>query len=285
MLDPTTIAQLRTLALRAGRARARSWLEAEIGSEAEGSVCVGLRDYAPGDDLRHVDWRWCARRDELLTKVYAVNLSAAAWVVLDASRSMAGAKFALARRLAMALAYVGAAGQQTVRLAIQAGHEPREWPPLARHGQVASLGSLAALQPDGARFELPSLAAALAADPQRRGPVVIISDFYGGQSLDAPLERLLAAGYRPRVVQVYDAGDRECRWLGDVELIDVETGIGRPAVVTERVAAAYRAAFARFMASVAASCRLRGVAFRQLRCDTPLSELLPWLFGLESGTS
>lgn len=285
MLDPTTISQLRTLALRAGRVRARSWLEAETGAVAEGSACVGLRDYAPGDDLRHVDWRWCARRDELLTKIYAVNLSAAAWVVLDASRSMAGAKFALARRLAVALAYVGAAGQQTVRLVVQAGDEPREWPPLARHGQVASLGSLAALQPDGALFELPSLAAALAAEPQRRGPVVIISDFYCGQSLDAPLERLLKAGYRPRIVQVYDAGDGECRWLGDVELVDIETGIGRPAVVTERVAAAYRAAFARFMASVAASCRLRGVAFRQLPSDTPLGELLPWLFGLESGTS
>lgn len=47
------------------------------------------RSYAPGDDLRHVDWRVLARTGELLVQVYREEVQPRLDVLLDASRSMA----------------------------------------------------------------------------------------------------------------------------------------------------------------------------------------------------
>ena len=111
--------------------------------------------------------------------------------------------------------------------------------------------------------------------------MVLISDFYGGRDLAGPLDTLLTHGFRPHVVQIYGADEAECRFLGDVELVDAETGTARRAVVTEAMAAAYCKAFAAFQQSIAATCRKRRVPCWQVRTDTPLDDLLPKLFGLD----
>ena len=46
------------------------------------------RAYLPGDDLRHLDWRILARRDQYLTRRYREERSLPLALVLDASASM-----------------------------------------------------------------------------------------------------------------------------------------------------------------------------------------------------
>lgn len=46
------------------------------------------RDYAPGDDLRHLDWRAFAKSDRYVIKQYEEETNLRAYVVLDRSRSM-----------------------------------------------------------------------------------------------------------------------------------------------------------------------------------------------------
>lgn len=46
------------------------------------------RAYLPGDDLRHLDWRILARRDQLLTRRYREERSLPLLLVLDTSASM-----------------------------------------------------------------------------------------------------------------------------------------------------------------------------------------------------
>ena len=55
---------------------------------AGGTEVTALRDYAPGDDYRLIDWVWCARRDELLTKVFEGHTDLHSYVLLDCSASM-----------------------------------------------------------------------------------------------------------------------------------------------------------------------------------------------------
>lgn len=43
-----------------------------------------LRDYAPGDEIRHVNWKATARRDKLLTNEYEAERSGDAIIILDA---------------------------------------------------------------------------------------------------------------------------------------------------------------------------------------------------------
>jgi uncharacterized protein (DUF58 family) len=46
------------------------------------------KDYVPGDDLRHVDWRAFARTDRLTIKLYREEISPHLDIVVDTSRSM-----------------------------------------------------------------------------------------------------------------------------------------------------------------------------------------------------
>ncbi|TDQ54993.1 DUF58 domain-containing protein [Actinorugispora endophytica] len=71
--------RLRTLP--AGRASAP---DSTLGSGRAGTLTFRtLRDYAPGDDIRHIHWRSTARTGRLLTRVYADTSDARLTVLLD----------------------------------------------------------------------------------------------------------------------------------------------------------------------------------------------------------
>src|SRR3954447_20030164 len=75
------------------------------------------REYAPGDDIRHIDWKVYARTERYHLKQYEQETNLVAWLVVDASESMTvgthrradGAvvtKYDAAATLAAALAYL-----------------------------------------------------------------------------------------------------------------------------------------------------------------------------------
>ena len=69
------------------------------------------REYAPGDDLRHLDWKVYGRTDKLYLKQFEEETNLACYLLLDTSGSMGYAgqtitKLEHARRLAASLAYL-----------------------------------------------------------------------------------------------------------------------------------------------------------------------------------
>src|SRR5687767_10304283 len=69
------------------------------------------RQYGPGDEIRHIDWRAFGKTDRYYVKEYEEETNLKAYLVLDTSGSMGYAgrtasKFEHARRLAAALAYL-----------------------------------------------------------------------------------------------------------------------------------------------------------------------------------
>src|SRR5205823_500515 len=91
------------------------------------------RNYQPGDDLRHLDWRLYARSDRLCIKRYMQETNVRFYVVCDTSASMKyrgaaawGSKLECARVLAAALTWFllhqnDAAGMVSLRPAKVAG--------------------------------------------------------------------------------------------------------------------------------------------------------------------
>ena len=68
------------------------------------------RQYAPGDDFRHIDWKAYQRLNRLLLRLFDEEQDLPIYLFIDASRSMAEtAKFDQARRIAAALCYIGLA--------------------------------------------------------------------------------------------------------------------------------------------------------------------------------
>ena len=69
------------------------------------------REYAPGDDLRHVNWKLYARHDRLYIKEYDADTNLNLYILLDSSASMTCAnagrsKLHYAASLAAALAHL-----------------------------------------------------------------------------------------------------------------------------------------------------------------------------------
>jgi uncharacterized protein (DUF58 family) len=146
------------------------------------------RQYGPGDEIRHIDWRAYGKTDRYYVKEYEEETNLKAYLVVDSSGSMgyAGktvAKFEHARRLAAALAYLAisqrdAVGLVTFDSAVRAMIPPRAAPD---HFSVVCK-VLEATQP-GADTPLSGILHALAGRIRRRGLVVIFSD--GFDQIDA----------------------------------------------------------------------------------------------------
>src|ERR1700712_184318 len=69
------------------------------------------REYGPGDEIRHIDWRAFGKSDRYYVKEYEEETNLKAYLVVDTSGSMAYSgqtvsKFEYARRIAASLAYL-----------------------------------------------------------------------------------------------------------------------------------------------------------------------------------
>src|SRR5215510_7950109 len=79
------------------------------------------RQYMPGDDLRHLDWKLLARTDRLYIKKYQGETNAQIHLLVDASASMGYAsgpvsKLQYAQYLASSLAFLGVRQHDSVGL-------------------------------------------------------------------------------------------------------------------------------------------------------------------------
>ena len=164
------------------------------------------REYVPGDDVRHVDWRACARTDALFVRLYREEVAPHLDVVLDRSASMAStpAKDRAARDLVDALACLAERSGSTARRFV-AGGEPFDETavPPAAGGDPGALLPRAPLKPRGLR--------------------AVVGDFLVPDD-PAPRIRALAAGAAHLwVVQLLDPWEANPALDGATTLVDVET--------------------------------------------------------------
>src|SRR5262249_33178117 len=146
------------------------------------------RQYGPGDEIRHIDWRAYGKTDRYYVKEFEEETNLKAYLVVDSSGSMgyAGrtvAKFEHARRLAAAPGYLaisqrGAVGLVTFDPAFRALTPPRSAP---SHFSVVCQ-ALERTRPGG-ETALSGILHALAERIRRRGLVIVLSD--GFDQVDA----------------------------------------------------------------------------------------------------
>src|SRR6516165_235659 len=147
--DPDVIARIADLTLRS-----RRLVEGAI-SGLHRSPFHGFnvefaeyRDYAPGDDLRRLDWRVFARSDRHYIKQYEDESNVKVTFVVDASASMNYrgsaplSKFDYAATLVVSLAMLLADQQDPVGLVLFDEHAGTVLPPNATQAQVMVIARL-----------------------------------------------------------------------------------------------------------------------------------------------
>lgn len=166
------------------------------------------RQYAPGDDLRHIDWKVLARTDRFFVKRYQQETNCGVQILIDASASMAYGegdenKLEYARRLAACVAYVSLMQRDSVRLH---AFDEKLATPLPRRSSLAGIHDLllmlAGLEARGGT-QLPAALAKVVATTSRRGIVVIISDLLDDEEqIIAGLRRATVSGQEVVVFHV-----------------------------------------------------------------------------------
>ena len=253
------------------------------------------RQYAPGDDPRHIDWKVFGRTDRYYVKEYEEETNLQCSIVFDLSGSMAGtsgknlpdqkvSKFDYARYLVASLAYfifqqrdaIGlTAFDQAARLNI-----PTKFRPGHLHNLLVELEGL---QPGNEREADLSIIHQVAESMRRKGMVILVSDFFC--PLDVLLnvfEHLRFRGHEVVVFQVVDDYElnfdfnRLTRFVG----LEGEAPIlGMP----QDMQTEYKKNFNHHLETLKKSCGVNRIDYTLLRTSQPLDFALHAYLAARSG--
>jgi uncharacterized protein (DUF58 family) len=191
---------------------------------------AGHREYAPGDDLRHLDWRVYYRREKLFIKQYELETNFVAHLVLDASASMRYGqgpqeKWNYAACAAMALAYAIIRQGDKVGLLLVDRQVKAAIPPASALPQIVRFSQ--ALD-QASRDDPTDLAHALlevAGRLGRRQIVLIFSDFLTDlAALERALQRLRYDAHEVVLLQVLHPDERHFDLHGQIRFVPLEDG-------------------------------------------------------------
>lgn len=277
-LDPLTLAKLQGLRLRA-RHIVEGYVAGLHRSPFRGYSIefAEHREYAPGDDLKHLDWRVYGRTDKYYLKQYEDETNLACCLALDASESMfyrssaeGLSKWEYAQCLAAALALIVLEQQDSIGLAVfdseirhfvrPAGGSPQL--PLILHSlEQAKPGPNTAAGP---------VFHELAQRLGKRGVVIVLSDMFDNvPKLFTGLSHLRSRRHDVAVLQVLDAAELDFPFRQWTRFDGLE-GAADLNVDPAAIRQAYLKEFDRFRQSISSGCRTLGIEHRLMRTDQPL---------------
>ena len=190
-----------------------------------------LREYEPGDDLRHIDWNVTARMDTPYVREYVEDREVTAWLLLDRSASMGFGpvdrqKSLVLAEIATTLAHILTRGGNHVGAAMFDG-DISTIPPGQGRRQVLRISQAllrpAATEPTRDTTDLSRLLRAALGLARRRSLLVIVSDFITQPGWERPLS-LLTRRHDVVAIQVVDPREAELPAVGMVYVEDAETG-------------------------------------------------------------
>ncbi|MBM3499706.1 MAG: DUF58 domain-containing protein [Armatimonadetes bacterium] len=279
-LTPEALARLSTMALRA-RAAVEGHYSGRHASAYRGASVefVDHREYAPGDEPRHIDWRVYGRTDRLFVKQYESETNLDLHLLLDVSRSMDFAsgsvsKLRCATFIAAALAYLATNQRDAVGLFLFDHAVRRHLPAMTSPAHLARLfEALDAAEP-GEDTRLTPALEEVAGRLGRRAIIVLLSDL-----LDGPEEVLRSLAYfRHRghdviVLQLLDPAELRLDYRGTVAFEDLETA-ERLSLEVGSVREAYLGELRRFLAAYRHGCRDRSLDYALLDTSIPFDAAL-----------
>jgi uncharacterized protein (DUF58 family) len=235
-LDPAALAKLKNLGL-AARLVVEGLFSGQHRSPHRGFSVefAEHREYTPGIDLRHLDWKILAKRDKLYVKQYEEQTNLRGYLLLDASASMGYrhtgpmSKLEYSCYLAATLAYLMMVQHDAFGLIVYGDRVRLNIPPRQGRGHLrVVLEQLENVKAEG-RTDLPQTFHELAETMKRRALVVVLSDLLGGEAADTgPLMEALGHFRHKKhevvVLHVLDQAELNFPFREAGQIEDVETG-------------------------------------------------------------
>jgi uncharacterized protein (DUF58 family) len=241
------------------------------------------RAYAPGDEIKRLDWKLYARQDRFFVREFHDETLLSAHVLLDASGSMGfgagGAKWEQACRLAMGMAYLVIASGDAAGLSVFNDQPGDYLPPRSALSHLELMdGALAKLAP-GRTTDLPRALQRTAARLKRRSLVILISDLYGDAEANlASLKALRSRKHELVVLHVVDARERDFDYEGPTVFESLEDS-ARTYCDATTIAELYRAEFAHMQRLYQTACSRSEIAYGVFPTDRAWDESLARFLG------
>lgn len=195
-----------TVRLQASVARAQRRREQGLTPQrrlGEGRLFESLRDWVPGDDLRHIDWKATGRRGKVITRQYEAERRQHVLLVLDLGRLLTAevgggvSRLEYVVRAALELAYTAVQHDDNVGvMAFADGVQHFVAPQRGRLALKRVLDVLARVEPRLVEPDYPGAFRYLAAHNRKRALTVLFTDVIDRFASDALVANV--ASLRPR---------------------------------------------------------------------------------------
>ncbi len=238
------------------------------------------RHYAPGDDLRFVDWNIYARLDKLFLKMFLEEEDLSVLIAIDTSASMNWgnpSKFFFCQRLAMALGYIGLSNHNRVTLYAFDSEGVRPLSNLRGRRRTREMGEWILSLDTGGAGAFGEAMRTIALGRQGKGLMVILSDFMFKEGYEKGLRYLAGGGYDTFCLQILspeevDPGSHGL--AGDLRLTDVEDEDLAEVTVSAHLLRRYKENLDAYCGRIRDFCVRRGMMHLTIDTATDMTDLL-----------
>ena len=292
MLDGSVLRGLDRLSLVARHVRAGLTAGERRSTKRGASIeFADYRDYARGDDLRHVDWNIYARLERPFVKLFEEEQDLAVHLLLDGGGSMdwgdrgdetgdahpepgrsESNKWVYARRLAACLGYVALGGGDLLTVASlhsQVASPKLQFGPVRGRGNVLRLFEWLKVLETSGTTNLNESLYSYAKQGARSGLVVLFSDLFSPAGYVEGMTALAAQGHEVALVHLLAPEEVNPPLSGDLRLVDVESGDTREVTIDGATRALYERRLAAWREDIQATCRVRSAHYIPIETETP----------------
>ncbi len=238
------------------------------------------RQYYPGDEIRHIDWRAFGKTGKYYIKEFEDETNLRCYLLVDGSGSMSYgestlSKFDYTRQLAAALGYLLLTQRDGVGL-ITFDTKVRDQVPASTNAKTFQrIVSILQKYESGAETSLSGVIEQILPTMKRRALVVIISDFFADfTSLMNALKRFRHSHHEVILFQVVAPEEREFPFRNPTQFRNLERNRHRRLVDPHRLRAHYLESFQNFCKDLETSSGNIGIDYQMLVTSEPYHKAL-----------
>lgn len=285
-LDPEILTKISRLELRA-RMIVEGFISGMHRSPYHGFSVefAAHREYVPGDDIRHVDWRLFARGDRLYIKQYEEETNLRTTVLLDCSGSMLypehepsrGSsrgrwrnKHDYAATLAASLIYLLMHQQDACGLVLFDNQIREQIPPTSQTAQMRGMIEMIERRPPDGQTDVKMLLSSVADRMRQRGLVVLISDLLTDtKDVISGLQQLKHRGQDLIVMHVLDEDELSFPFTDNTLFEGIESPV-QSLVDPQSLRENYLEIVREFISRIRSACMDHGIDYVLLSTKDPL---------------
>ncbi|MEJ5250994.1 MAG: DUF58 domain-containing protein [Chthonomonadetes bacterium] len=235
-----------------------------------------FREYTPGDDLRYVDWRAYGRLDRLYLKQYVEEEDIYVLLLVDCSRSMRFGqpeKLLFALQVAAAIGYIALCRFHRVSAGLIGDGNVLWMRPVRGKTSLIPLLRFLGNPPEAKETALPRAARQVVNSWKHRGAVYLLTDLMD-EGWNEALRALLAPRHELTLVHTLSPQELHPDLMGDLLLIDSETGVTREVSLSPAALSLYHRALQQLRDGASALCGHFGGNYLLADTSQPLEEFI-----------